>query len=94
MQTGKYTDCVLKGNFTVEAVVKENWTLPENAKLICAIYDSGKRLVNAQIVDAENISYNGTDIDFTMSTDVDNPTIRVFAINMSDVRPLAKIAEK
>lgn len=94
LQNGKYTDSVLKGEFVARVVAKENWTLPENTKLICAIYDSEKRLVNAQISGAENISYNGTSIDFTMSTDVDNPTIRVFAINMSDARPLARMTEK
>ena len=94
LQNGKYTESVSKGDFVVEAVVKENWTLPENAKLICAIYDTDKRLLKAQIVDAESISYNGTDISFTMSSDVDNPVIKVFAMDILDARPLAKVTEK
>ena len=68
--------------------------MPENAKLICAIYDTDKRLLKAQIVDAESISYNGTDIAFTMSSDVDNPVIKVFAMDILDARPLAKVTEK
>lgn len=94
LQSDEYAESVSAGDFVVEAMVKQNWTLPEGAELLCAVYGPENSLLNVQMIAPENISYNGTTVDFEMSTDVDNPCIKVFAFSMSDVRPLAKMAEK
>ncbi|MBO5059447.1 MAG: metallophosphoesterase [Clostridia bacterium] len=75
--------------YKINVTARKNWSLPENAKLVCASYD-GTAFDNVQLIDAAEASYNGSDFEFTLKSDVSNPIIKVFCIDAVGMTPLAQ----
>lgn len=90
IQNGEYVKGVSAGEFSVEIIVKQNWALPENANLICAVYKDENCLEEVKLIAPENISYNGTTVRFDVKSTVDAPEIKIFALDTDAMLPLAK----
>ena len=88
-QNGTEADSVKAGAYTVKVTCDKNYTLPEDAKVICAAYAGGS-LVSIKTIDATDMVYNGSEYTFDMTSEYDVSQIKLFAFAMNTLAPLAK----
>lgn len=89
IQNGTETSVPTAGDITVLLKGFKNYPVLGKAKIICAVYNENM-LVDTNMISAENLTYSGDSLEINVSSDVDNPEIKLFVWDIDTLTPLSK----